>query len=68
MYNTASELYDKNFKNYDADYHKLLNAKKDKLNRKSKPINLKLKYFDYDGLFTEEKLDEELNGNTTFKR
>ena len=51
-----SELYNKRFKNYHDNYIELSGVKKDKLNQKSKPINLKLKDYDYDRWFTEEKL------------
>ena len=40
VYNTVSELYNKRFKSY--EYNELSDIKKDKLNLKLKPINLKL--------------------------
>ena len=41
LYNTVSELYNKRFKSY-YEYNDLSDIKKDKLNQKLKPINLKL--------------------------
>ena len=41
------------------EYNKLSDAKKNKLDQEFKPINLKLKDYDYGGWFTEEELDDE---------
>ena len=57
VHNTVSKLYNKRFKNYYDQYDELSHAEIDKLNQKFKPINLKLKDYDYDGWFTEEELD-----------
>ena len=58
-----NELYNKRFKNYYDENNELANVKKDKLNQKVKPINLKLKDYKYNGWFTEKELDykEELD-------
>ena len=47
-----SELYNKKFENYDDEYNELSDVKKDKLDQK--PINLKLKDYNYDGWFTKK--------------
>ena len=52
--NTVSELFNKRYDQHD----ELSDAKIDKLNQKFKPINLKLKGYDYNGWFTEEELDD----------
>ena len=43
MYNALSELYNKKFENYLNDYKKLSDIKKDKLDQKFNPANLRLK-------------------------
>ena len=50
VYNTVTELYNRRFENYYDEYNELSAVKKNKLDRKFKPINLKLK--DYDGSFS----------------
>ena len=55
-----SELNNKKFENYDDEYNELSDVKKDKLDQK--PINLKLKDYNYDGwsikkIYDEEELD-----------
>ena len=57
MCNTVSELYNKKFENYDDEYNELSDVKKDKLDQK--PINLKLKDYNYDGWSTKKIYDEE---------
>ena len=48
VYNTASKLYNKRFEIYYDEYSSLSDVKKDKLDQKLKPINLRLKDYDYD--------------------
>ena len=43
VYNTVRGLYNKRFENYYNEYNELSDVKKDKLDQKLKPINLKLK-------------------------
>ena len=47
------------FENYYDEYNELSDVKKDKLDQKFKPINLKLKHYNCDGWFTEQLDDEE---------
>ena len=47
------KLQNKRFGNYYHEYKELSDVKKDKLDQKFKPINLKLKDYDYDGWFKE---------------
>ena len=54
VYNTVSELYNKRFRNYYDDYNELSDVKKDKIDQKFEPINLKLEECDYDRWFTEK--------------
>ena len=54
-----SELFNKKFENYFDKYNELSDVKKDKLYQKFKPINLKLKDYDYDRWFTEEEKELE---------
>ena len=58
MCDAVTELYKKLFKIYYNDYEKLSDAKKYKLDRKFKPINLRLEIYNYDKWFTEEESDE----------
>ena len=59
VYNTVSELYNKKFENYYNEHNELSDVKTDKVVRKFRPISLRLKEYDHDGLFTEEELDNE---------
>ena len=58
VYDAVTELYKKLFEIYYKDYEKLSDAKKYKLDRKFKPINLRLEIYNYDKWFTEEESDE----------
>ena len=63
-----SELYNKKFENYDDEYNELSDVKKDKLDQK--PINLKLKDYNYDGWFTKKwwrRVRSPLEGNKEVK-
>ena len=59
VHNIVSELYNKRFENYYYDCNELSDVKKDELEQKFKPINLKLKDYDYDEWFVEKELDDE---------
>ena len=59
VHNTVSELCNKRFRTYYDEYNEWSDVKKDRLNQKFKPINLKPEDYDYDGWFTEEDLNDD---------
>ena len=68
MYNTVSELNIERFENYHDEYEKLSGVKKNKYDQKFNPIYQNLKDYNYDWLFTKDKLDHEEELVTTRER
>ena len=58
MYAAATELYNKRFEKYYHKCEKLSYAKKNKLDKRFKPLELKLEDHDCNGFFTEEESDD----------